>query len=187
MKEIRLHGIGGQGTVSGAEMLVAALIAEGKYATVFSLLGVERRGAPVVSFLRLDDAPVRERCQVYEPDCLVVADASLMRVPMVFQGVKLGALLLLNATRLLVEKPHERLGLVGTVDATTIALRELGIPATNTCLLGAFARTTDWVGLDSIRLALRSYFAGEALKKNLRCAELGFEETKVVRFGTGQV
>ena len=186
MKEIRLHGIGGQGTVTGAEMLVAALIAEGKYATAFSLLGVERRGAPVMCFLRLDDKPVRERCQVYEPDCLVVADASLLRIPAVFQGVKPRAQLILNTSAPLVEKPHERLGLVGIVDATTIGLRELGIPATNTCLLGAFARTTNWVGLDFIRIALRNYFAGEALKKNLKCAELGFEETKVVRFGDGQ-
>ncbi len=183
MKEIRLHGIGGQGTVTGAEMLVAALIAEGKYATAFSLLGVERRGAPVVVFLRLDDKPVRERCQVYEPDCLVVADASLMRIPTVFQGLKAGALLLLNTSRPLVEKPHESLGFLGIVDATTVSLRELGIPATNTCLLGAFARTTNWVGLDSIRFALGNYFAGEALKKNLRCAEIGFEETKVIKFG----
>ena len=185
MKEIRLHGIGGQGIVTGAEMLVAALMEEGKYATVFSLLGVERRGAPVVSFLRFDDEPVRERCQVYEPDCLVVADASLMRVPLVFKGVKSAALLLLNTPRPLVEKPHEKIGLAGIVDATTIGLRELGIPATNTCLLGAFARTTNWVGLDSIRLALRDYFTGEALNKNLRCAEIGFEETKVFRFGEG--
>jgi len=185
MKEIRLHGIGGQGTVTGAEMLVAALIAEGKYATAFSLLGVERRGAPVVVFLRLDDKPVRERCQVYEPDCLVVADVSLVRFPTVFQGVKQGAQLILNTSAPLVGKPHERLGLVGIVDATTVSLSQLGIPATNTCLLGAFARTTNWVGLDSIRRALGNYFAGEALKKNLRCAEIGFEETKIVQFEEG--
>ncbi len=179
MKEIRLHGRGGQGVVIASEMLAAAFIAERKYATAFPMFGGERRGAPVAAFVRFDDRPIRQKCRIYTPDCLLVLDPFLVASPAILSGIKPGSTLILNASILPEKRLHENVDLIGVVDATQIALEKIGIPATNTCMLGAFAATTGWVELSSVITSLEHYFKGETLDKNRSSAESGFLGVKV--------
>lgn len=179
MREIRLHGRGGQGAVTAADTIVTAAVIDGKYGTSLPMYGDARRGAPVVSFVHIDDRPVRQRTQVYTPDCLMVLDPRQKDWPQTYEGIKPGGILVLNFNKDLEERPHPNIYLAGVVDATKIALEELGIPAFNTCLLGAFAAATGWLKLDSILSALEDSFSGELLKKNIRSAERGYKEVKI--------
>jgi pyruvate ferredoxin oxidoreductase gamma subunit len=178
MKEIRIHGRGGQGAVIAGQILVEALVRDGKWASGFPSFGVERRGAPVTVFLRIDETPVRQREQVYHPDCLLVMDATLADSKNVYQGIKPGCLVVLNSSEEMKEKRHPNIGNLGTVNATRIGLEEVGIAVTNTCMLGAFARATGWVALDAIMSSLEEYFSGKMLTTNRRCVERGFNETR---------
>jgi 2-oxoacid:acceptor oxidoreductase gamma subunit (pyruvate/2-ketoisovalerate family) len=179
VKEIRFHGRGGQGAVLAARMLANAFVVEGKYVASFPMYGFERRGAPVVAFTRLDDKPVREKTQIYNPDCLVVIDPGLMNLPTLFSGLKPEGILILNSPRLVEKQPNENLKLAGVVNATQIAVEEIGRDVPNTCLLGAFAATTGWVDLKSILSSLGEYFSGDLLQRNIRSAERGFHEVRV--------
>lgn len=165
-------------------MLTSAFVNEGKWASGFPVFGVERRGAPVAAFARFDDRPIREKTQIYSPDCLIVIDPRLIDSirGVIFDGIKPDGILILNAPNPIKENLHKNLKTVGIVDATGIGLQEIGLPATNTCMLGAFARTTGWVHLESVIHSLSEYFGGEVLKKNIRCAERGFEEVVVEHF-----
>ncbi|MFC2012148.1 2-oxoacid:acceptor oxidoreductase family protein [Chloroflexota bacterium] len=183
MTEIRMLGRGGQGAYISAEMLAAALVDEGKYASCFPMFGGERRGAPISVFVRFDDKPIRLRSQIYYPDCCIVTDPILARSPDAFKGLKPGGTIVMNLPRMPEEKPHENTGILAVVDATGIALEEIGRPITNTVLLGALLHTTGWVKLDSIFKAFKSYFSERLLEGNIRCAKRGYEETEVVRFG----
>lgn len=143
------------------------------------MFGPERRGAPVVSFLRFDEKPIRRKTQIYHPNCLVVIDPFLIQVHSqdIVAGLKPQSILVINTI-----SPDEKLyspdiSLVGFVDATRIGLEEIGTAITNTCMIGAFARTTGWVQLDSILYALGEKFKGRILEKNIACAKRGFEET----------
>ena len=182
MKEIRLHGRGGQGVVMASEILATSFVAEGKYATAFPTFGTERRGAPVRAFVRVDDKPVRERTQIYHPDCLVFTDPLFKNVNEVYEGLKPQGILVMNSSEETVSRPNENVKIAGTVDATRIALEEIKRPATNTCLVGAFAATTSWVSLDSLLSALKEFWSGKALEGNIRCARRGFEEVKITKF-----
>ena len=182
MKEIRLHGRGGQGVAAASRMLTSALVNEKKWASGFPMFGVERRGAPVTAFARFDDRPIREKTQIYTPDCLIIIDSRLIHSPGIFEGIKPDGILVLNTPHPLQENPHKNLKTVGMINATEVGLKEIGLPATNTCMLGAFARTTDWVGLKSLIQSLSEYFEGDMLKKNVRCVERGFEEVVTAQF-----
>ena len=182
MKEIRIHGRGGQGAVLAARMLASAFVAEGKCVASFPMFGFERRGAPVVAFTRIDDKPIREKTQIYNPDCLVVIDPSLMKLPALFSGLKPEGILILNSRRPLENRPNENLKLAGVVNATQIAVEEIRRDIPNTCLLGAFAATTGWLDLESILSGLGEYFSGDILQRNVRCTERGFDEVKVSKW-----
>ena len=182
MKEIRLHGRGGQGVVMASEILAAAFVTEGKYATAFPSFGVERRGAPVSAFIRLDDADIRERTQVYFPDCLIFTDPFFKDVTQVYAGLKAGGILILNSREALTSTPNENVKTVGTINATGIALEEIKRPSTNTCLVGAFAATTGWVSLDSLLAALNEFWSGKALEGNRQCARRGYQEVQITQF-----
>ncbi len=182
VKEIRFHGRGGQGAVLAAWMLAAAFVVEGKHVASFPMYGFERRGAPVVAFTRLDDRQIREKTQIYNPDCLVVIDPSLMTLPTLFSGLKPGGILVLNSPQPLESQPNENLKLAGVVNATQIAVEEIGRDVPNTCLLGAFAATTGWADLKSILSSLGEYFSGDLLQKNIRSAERGFSEVEVSKW-----
>ena len=148
----------------------------------FPKVGAERRGAPVIAFTSFDDKPIRQKTQLYHPDCLIVIDPLLIRSVDVFEGLNAGGTLVIDAAELATEPYHKSLGVIGYVDATRIGLEEIGRPITNTCMLGAFARTTDWVRVDSILSSLEEYFSGSVLQKNKGCVQRGYEETRVIRY-----
>ena len=184
MKEIRFHGRGGQGTVLASVVLVKAFTRERKYSSAVPYFGFERRGAPVTAFLRLDDHPIREKTQIYSPDCVVVMDPALRRSPEIFQGLKEGGTLILS-TRKSIEELNlpPRVGKLGCVDAIRISLEILDSPITNSCMLGAFVATTGWVGLDSVLESIKETWPGEIGQKNLRAARAGYEKTKIFQIG----
>jgi 2-oxoacid:acceptor oxidoreductase gamma subunit (pyruvate/2-ketoisovalerate family) len=160
MREIRFHGRGGQGTVIASHLLAVALFREGKQVQAFPAFGVERRGAPVTAFLRLSDEPILLRCEIREPDDLVVLDPTLITATDLTAGLKPGGGILINSA-----SPPERyadlhrLFKVATVDASAIAARHsLGSrtqPIVNTAILGAFAAWSALVELESICEAIR--------------------------------
>jgi 2-oxoacid:acceptor oxidoreductase gamma subunit (pyruvate/2-ketoisovalerate family) len=182
VKEIRIHGRGGQGAVMAARMLASAFVAEGKYIASFPMYGFERRGAPVVAFTRVDDKPIREKTQIYNPDCLIVIDPGLLTLPTLFTGLRPDSVFILNSPKKLPQRPNENLKIGGVVDATGIAVQEIGRDIPNTCLLGAFAAATGWVKLESILGALPDYLRGDILQRNLKSAERGYKEVEVIKW-----
>jgi len=182
MKEVRLHGRGGQGVVLAAEMLAKALVSEGKYVASFPMFGVERRGAPVTAYLRFDDKPIREKTQIYHPDCLVIADPVMKAWPTVLSGLKQEAVLILNTSNAAEGSLHENVKTMGVVDATRTALEETHRAIPNTCMVGAFVATTGWLRLDSVLACFQDYFQADMLQRNIRCAQRGFEEVVVKQF-----
>lgn len=182
MKEIRIHGRGGQGAVLAARMLASAFVTEGKFVASFPMYGFERRGAPVVAFTRIDDKPIHLKTQIYTPDCLVVIDPGLMKLPTLFSGLRPEGVLILNSPHPLKTRPNENLKICGVVNATQIAVDEIGRDIPNTCLLGAFTAATGWLDLQSLLSCLGDYLSGEILQRNLRSAERGYREVEVIRW-----
>jgi 2-oxoacid:acceptor oxidoreductase gamma subunit (pyruvate/2-ketoisovalerate family) len=159
MRELRIHGRGGQGAVIASKLLAVALFREGRWVQSFPAFGVERRGAPVTAFLRVSDAPIRLRCEVAAPDDLIVLDPTLIGAIDVTAGLKPGGSILINSDRPPESYPDllERFR-VATVDASGIATAH-GIgsrtqPIVNTAILGAFATWSGLVGLDSVCSAI---------------------------------
>ncbi len=177
MIEIRFHGRGGQGAVVASTLLSLAAFKEGKDVQAFPYFGVERRGAPVTAFTKIDTKPVRIKSQIYEPDYVVVLDASLLKAVDVTQGLKSNGIVLINADK----RPEDIKGIKGriaTVDATAIAVKHgLGskeAPIVNTAILGAFAKATGIVKLESI---VESIMEGAPAKKkeNAEAAKDAYE------------
>ncbi|MBE0596745.1 MAG: 2-oxoacid:acceptor oxidoreductase family protein [Desulfuromonadales bacterium] len=182
MKEIRFHGRGGQGAVLAARMLASAAAIEGKCVGSFPMYGFERRGMPVVAFTRFDEAPIREKSQIYHPHCLMVVDPTLMKLDTILNGLRPGGVLILNSPKPLPHRLSPNMGLAGTVDATRIAVQEIGRDIPNTCLMGALAAATGWLKLESVIKGLGEYLEGEMLRKNIRNAERGFQEVEVQKW-----
>lgn len=161
MIEIRTHGRGGQGAVIASKVLASALFHEGKFVQAFPAFGVERRGAPVVAFTRFDDAPIHLRCEIYEPDHLIVLDHALTETIDVTSGLKDGGWIVINSTSDPQSFHYTEKFQVAVVNANEIAWRhKLGSRATpivNTVLLGAFAKATGLVSLDAVVQAVRDY------------------------------
>ena len=178
LKEIRVHGRGGQGSVTAAELLANAAFMEGKWVQAFPYFGAERRGAPVKAFARISDEPILVHSQVYTPDYVIALDHAIYRVVDVTEGLKKDGIIVVNTTR----KPSE-LELKGwhiaTVDATGIALElnlvVAGSPVVNTSIVGAFAKATEEVKLASVLKAIKKTWTGSAGEKNARAAELAYE------------
>ena len=172
MFEIRIHSRGGQGGVTAARLLAMAALHDGKYATACPFYGAERRGAPVVSFVRIDDHPIKVYSQIRNPDLVVVLDASVMDVVDVLNGLKKGGNVLINSTH-----KQEFAGFVTrNVDLTGIALREnlvvAGSPILNTPVLGALAKM-GICSADSVKKAIREMFSDEY---NIKAAEAAYKE-----------
>ena len=159
MRELRIHGRGGQGAVIASKVLAVALFREDRWVQSFPAFGVERRGAPVTAFLRLDEAPIRLRCEIREPDDLIVLDPTLVGAIDVTAGLKEGGGILINTDRPPSAYPHltDRFR-VATVDASAVATaRGIGSksqPIVNTAILGAFATWSGLVSLDSVCAAI---------------------------------
>jgi phenylglyoxylate dehydrogenase gamma subunit len=183
MHEIRIHGRGGQGAVLAGSILATAFVEEGRHVVAVPSFGFERRGAPVASFLRVDDRPIRQMTNIYRPDCILCIDPTVARAVNVFDGIAEGAVLVQTTARPLAElQVPERIACVGVCDAVSLALAIFKRPITNTLMLGAFAKTTGLVSLDSLRTALeRSDFRDAGLRQNLDALEAGFERTTVYR------
>lgn len=182
MKEIRFHGRGGQGAVLAARMLASAFVKEGKYVANFPMYGFERRGAPVVAFTRIDDKPIREKTQIYNPDCMVVVDPTLLSLSTLFAGLKPEGILVVNSPKPFEKQVDKNLAIAGVINATRVAVEEIGRDIPNTCLLGAFAATTQWLSLDAIIATLKEYLSGSILEKNVRSTQRGFREVKILKW-----
>ncbi|MDD4254341.1 MAG: pyruvate ferredoxin oxidoreductase subunit gamma [Methanofollis sp.] len=177
MRELRIHGRGGQGSVTAAELIAVAAFEDGVYSQAFPAFGVERRGAPVQAFVRFNDAKIRLRSQVYEPDYIIVQDSSLIRDVDVFGGLKKGGIAIVNTERSIDAAVPEGVRLI-TLDATGIALEKLGVPIMNTTLIGAFAAATGEIALPAIRKALMRRFPGKLGEKNVAAAEYAYKLVK---------
>jgi pyruvate ferredoxin oxidoreductase alpha subunit len=176
MLQIRIHGRGGQGVVTAAELLSAAAFSEGKHAQAFPSFGSERTGAPVVSFCRIDDKPIRVREPVMHPDVIVIQDPTLLHQVDVFEGADSGTLLVINSARpaadLGISEFTSRLrpGAVLTVPATELAQRHVGRPVPNAALLGGFAALTGAVSIESVAAAISGRFGGAVGEGNVAAA-----------------
>lgn len=179
--EIRWHGRGGQGAVTSAELVAQAAIGEGKYAQAFPAFGAERRGAPVVAFVRISSSePIRVRAEIAEPDVVVVLDPALLRTVDVTSGLKANGVLVVNT-----KKPPEQISeefsitwSLATVDATKIARELLGVPIVNTSMIGALLKATSVVKLESLFEPLRQRF-GRLAERNIEAMKRAHEETLV--------
>jgi len=158
MIEMRIHGRGGQGAVVASKVLASAFFHEGKFVQVFPEFGVERRGAPVTAYARVDDRVIDLRCKIYEPDHIIVLDETLIGAVDVVEGLKRGGWALINSARGPRQMPDLGDFRLATVDATTIALQHrLGSrasPIVNTSIIGAFSRITGLVDIDSVAKAI---------------------------------
>ncbi len=184
MIEIRFHGRGGQGAVIASELLAHAAFLEGRHPQSFPFFGVERRGAPVAAFSRIDDKPVLLRTQVTTPDIVVVLDAGLMRTVPVTAGLREGGLLLVNTKRRASDLPRGSAGTLAAVDANAIAVDHgLGsrtMPIANTAILGALARASGTVHLGSVLHAIREHVPSKPAE-NVEAARVAFERVEVVQ------
>ena len=181
MFQIRIHGRGGQGVVSGAEMLSVAAFLEGRYAQAFPSFGSERMGAPVMAFCRIDDKEIRLREPVLEPDALIVQDPTLLHQVDLFSGLQARGYILINSTR-----SFDQLGLGGfargvgrfrlcSLPATELALKHVGRAVPNAALLGGFAAVTGRIALASVVAAIRQKFPAAVAQKNVAAATEAFE------------
>jgi len=178
--QIRIHGRGGQGVVTAAELLSIAAFAQGRHAQAFPSFGSERTGAPVVAFCRIDEREIRLREPILAPDVLIVQDPTLLHQVDVFQGLERDGYVLINSRRgfdeLGVDEITKRFRSerLLTVPATEIALRHLGRPLPNAVLLGGFAALTKIVTLDAVAHAIRAKFTGKVADGNVAAATDAF-------------
>jgi pyruvate ferredoxin oxidoreductase gamma subunit len=180
MFQVRFHGRGGQGVVTAAEILSMAAFAEGRHAQAFPSFGSERMGAPVVSFCRMDNHPIRTREPVMVPDALVIQDSTLIHQVDLFAGLSAEGYVLVNSSlgfdelgfgEFFNEFHRDRLL---TCPATDLALEQLGRPLPNAALLGAFAALTGEITLEAIDSAIRQRFSGTAGERNVAAATAAF-------------
>lgn len=168
MFEVRIHGRGGQGVVTTAELLSVAAFSEGRQAQAFPTFGSERTGAPVVGFCRIADQPIRSHEPIAAPDAVIVQDATLIRQPDVLAGLRTDGYLLVNTSRSLAELELDSVGQrVLTVPATELALTHLGRPLPGAVLLGAFAALTEQVKVESVVAAVQERFSGSVAAGNV--------------------
>ena len=181
MFQVRIHGRGGQGVVTAAELLSVAAFLEGKHAQAFPSFGSERTGSPVVSFCRIDDKEIRLREPIMEPDGLIVQDPTLFKATDVFQGLNADGYLLINTTKgfeeLHIGDAAARLpkGHAHVVPASELALKHIGRPFPNAALLGAFAALTGIVHLHSVATAIRQTFSGKLGEANIAAASAAYD------------
>ena len=184
MFSVRIHGRGGQGAVTSAEMLSVAAFDQGMHAQAFPSFGSERTGAPVVAFCRIDARPIRAHDPVSEPDAVIVQDPTLMRIVPVLAGLPADGFVLVNSSR-----PFDDLGVddlvsgldpgrLVTVPATELSRQVLGRALPNTALLGGFAALTGVVTLDAVQDAIRQRFDGDVGQANAEVARLAHDHVR---------
>ena len=179
--EIRWHGRGGQGAWTASELLAKAAVYEGKSIQSFPEFGPERMGAPVAAFTRISTEPIKMHCAVYNPDVVVVLDATLLKSVPVTEGLNENGKLIVNSRenptgvkRMLNADKFE----IWTVPATEIAIKILGLPITSTAMLGAVARATSVVSLESIKKTVKERFRRDVAEKNFAVIEEAYKEAR---------
>lgn len=180
MIEVRFHGRGGQGAVTSAELVGQAGIAKGLYAQAFPSFGPERRGAPVLAFLRISDKPIRLRSKVYKPDHVVILDSTLLGTVNPTEGLKPGGFVVINSN-----KPAEDLRdlfpgrNIAFVDASKIAKEELGVNITNTTMLGALVKVMGTIEPKDLEGAVKNRF-GVVAQKNINAYLRAYNEVEII-------
>jgi pyruvate ferredoxin oxidoreductase gamma subunit len=184
MFQVRIHGRGGQGVVTAAEMLSIAAFEEGKHAQAFPTFGSERTGAPVVSFCRIHDSPIRGREPIAEPDALIIQDPTLLHQVDLFSGLAEDGYILLNTSRSFDElglgefvagfRPERML----TIPASELAREHMGRALPNAVLLGGLAAFTGVVSIESVAKAIHVKFNGTVADKNVFAARKAFERVQ---------
>ena len=187
MFQVRIHGRGGQGVVSAAEMLSVAAFLEGRHAQAFPSFGSERMGAPVMAFCRIDAKEIRLREPVMSPDALIIQDPTLLHQVDLFNGLAANGYILINSTRSfrelgiddLAQKRQRRC----TVPATELALKHVGRPLPNAALLGGFAAISRQVQLRSVIAAIREKFPRNVAEPNIAAAQEAYTLVKKAEEG----
>lgn len=184
MFQVRIHGRGGQGVVTGAEMLSIAAFLGGQHAQAFPSFGSERTGAPVVAYCRMDNKEIRLREPVMEPDAIIIQDPTLLHQVDVLSGLKKDGYILINTSRTFAElglgefvkdfKPDRLL----SVGATELSMKHVGRPVPNVPLLGAFAAATGLITLDAVQAAIDQKFKGAVAQGNKDAARDAYEIVK---------
>jgi pyruvate ferredoxin oxidoreductase gamma subunit len=181
MFQIRIHGRGGQGVVTAAELIAIAAFNDGKHSQAFPSFGVERTGAPIEAYARIDDKPIRTREHVYNPDVLIIQDASLLGSVDVAHGAGKKTLMIINTSKTKEQIKNFKINLpeknIYLIDATKIALEIIGKNLANTVILGAFAKTTGLVSFKSLEKAIKEKFGEkgeEIVKKNIKAIETAY-------------
>ena len=182
--EICFHGRGGQGSVTAANLLVAAALKDGnKGVQAFPLFGAERRGAPVRAFARISDEEIHLRSEVYFPDIVIVLDESIIGIVNVLKGLKKGGKILINTTKEPEDFDFSNKYQVATVDATGVAIKHDilvgGIPVVNTPILGAVPKILDRVTLPSIQAVIKNKWKGEGGEINVKATQDAYDSVEV--------
>jgi 2-oxoacid:acceptor oxidoreductase gamma subunit (pyruvate/2-ketoisovalerate family) len=181
LMEFRWHGRGGQGAWTASELLARTALYEGKCIQSFPEFGPERMGAPVTAFTRISTQPIRIHCAVYEPDVVVVLDPTLLKAVPVASGVADDGVIVVNSadeSAKVRESLKTEKGQLWTIPATEIALRILGMPITNTALLGTVARATNIITLESLEKTVKERFRLDIAEKNFAVIKEAYQEAK---------
>lgn len=181
MFQVRIHGRGGQGVVTAAELLSIAAFREGRFAQAFPSFGSERTGAPVVAYCRISDREIRVREPILAPDALIIQDPTLLHQVEVFSGLAEGGAILINTSRSFAELGLAELeGRFRTcsVPAGELARRFVGRPLPNAALLGAFAALSGLLSLESVAAAIREKFPARVALPNIAAATAAYEKLR---------
>ena len=177
MEQIRIHGRGGQGVVTAAELIAIAAFYDGKEAQAFPSFGVERSGAPIQSFARISNNTIITREQIYEPSVLIIQDASLIGTIDVFSGCTKKTTIIINAVENKWPDLKKKFANIYLTPATEIAMKILGKNLVNTVILGAFAKHTNLISLKSLEKAIKQKFNDKPISvitKNLEAIETAY-------------
>jgi len=175
MKEIVIHGRGGLGAVTTGQILSTAAFKDGKYSQSFPTYGVERTGAPVAAFVRISEKPINIRCEIYHPDIVIVLEPSLVEAADITANLKKESIIIINSNKVMKIKNFD----THSVDATGIAMQIFGKPIVNTVMLGAFAKVTGIVSIESLKKAIDEVLGKkgrEIADKNKRAIEMAYNQ-----------
>ncbi|MFC1594034.1 2-oxoacid:acceptor oxidoreductase family protein [Candidatus Omnitrophota bacterium] len=175
MKEIKIYARAGQGAITTATILGQALFQEGKYPYAFPHFGAARMGAPMNAFVRVDDKPIRLRSQIYEPDYVIIVDATLMRGFDCLTGLQPEGVAVFNEREGIEIPKSKGKQKIYAIPANKIAMEVIGLPLGNTTLIGAFAAATGEMTLDAVHKAINDRFKGKLAEVNAEAAKRGFE------------
>lgn len=175
MFQIRIHGRGGQGVVTAAEMLSIAAFSEGKCAQAFPSFGSERMGAPVVAFCRISDKEIRLREPILNPDAVIIQDRTVIEPAAAFDGITENGVILVNSKNNI--ETNLKNVQVKCIGATEIALEHVGRPIPNAILLGSFSALTGVIKIESVIKAINTKFSGIVAEKNVKAAQIAYEQT----------